>query len=265
MTLPSVLYSVLAAAAISLFAVLIHGLTPSGGAVAFVLLSLIGICGGAAALLTITVSFFLVALVGKAVKRRTAVSLDGVHEKSGARDGVQVAVNGIPAAVMLVLYSVTKDAPFLLAYYAAIAEALGDSLASDVGVLSKRPPRSAITMKPVMRGMSGGVSLLGTLSAATGIAAVTLLYFAFTRASLVPLLSLFAVAFIGVWLDSLLGATVQVRYVCSFCGKATEKTHHCGKATEKAGGISFMNNDAVNLLSGALTVAVAVPVGYLLL
>lgn len=265
MTLPTVLYSVLAAAAISLLAVALRGLKGSGGAVAFVLLSAIGMFGGASALLTITYCFFAVALIGKAVKHRTHPVLDGIHEKDGARDGVQVAVNGIPAALALLLYFVTTNAAFLFAYYAAVAEALGDSLASDVGVLSKHPPKSALTMKPVTRGMSGGVSLLGTLSAVGGIATVAFLYFAFGHVSAVPSLCLVAVALVGVWLDSLLGASLQVRYVCRVCGKATEKTLHCGEATRKTGGVTLLNNDAVNLLSGLFTAVLAVFVGYLVL
>ncbi len=265
MTLPDVLSSLFAAAIISLLAVLVRGLSRSGGTVAFLLLSLIGMLGGGLALTAITLSFFLVALVGKAMKRRTAALIDGIHLKEGARDGVQVAVNGIPALLSAALCFATGEGCFLFAYYAAIAEALGDSLASDVGVLSRRAPRSVLTLKPVARGMSGGVSLLGSLSAFGGASLVAVLYFAFVRAGVTASLLIAAVAFVGVWLDSILGATLQVRYACTVCGKATEKTAHCGMPTEKTGGFTLCNNDTVNLLSGFATAVLAAFVGYFIL
>ena len=37
---------------------------------------------------------------------------------------------------------------------------------------------------------------------------------------------------------------------CDVCGAETEKEEHCGAPTQLVGGLSFINNDTVNLASG---------------
>jgi uncharacterized membrane protein len=69
--------------------------------------------------------------------------------------------------------------------------------------------------------------------------------------------TVFLAGLIGSLADSILGATLQVIYVCAACGRETEKhpTHSCGGQTEKLRGLHWMSNDWVNLgctLSAAL-------------
>ena len=45
---------------------------------------------------------------------------------------------------------------------------LGDTLASELGILSKSRPRLVTTFQPVPPGTNGGMSTLGTLASATG-------------------------------------------------------------------------------------------------
>jgi uncharacterized membrane protein len=61
----------------------------------------------------------------------------------------------------------------------------------------------------------------------------------------------------GSMIDSFLGATMQAQYRCTQCGQYTEKTLHCDTATRQISGRRWMNNDAVNLLSTTLAVAMA--------
>jgi uncharacterized membrane protein len=56
----------------------------------------------------------------------------------------------------------------------------------------------------------------------------------------------------GVLVDSLLGATVQRRRWCPACERQTERTtHDCGTPTAPRGGLAWLDNDMVNLLSNA--------------
>ena len=54
----------------------------------------------------------------------------------------------------------------------------------------------------------------------------------------------------GAVLDSILGATVQMRRWCEQCARETERAlHDCGAATRQARGLEWMDNDLVNFLS----------------
>jgi uncharacterized membrane protein len=65
--------------------------------------------------------------------------------------------------------------------------------------------------------------------------------------------ALFAGGLAGAAADSLLGATVQERRRCSGCGLDTEQhIHSCGAATRHAGGLAWLENDAVNLISSVV-------------
>ena len=53
--------------------------------------------------------------------------------------------------------------------------------------------------------------------------------------------------FFGCVVDSILGSTVQVKYKCQECGEIIEKKEHCNLETKKHSGISFVDNNVVNL------------------
>jgi uncharacterized membrane protein len=65
-------------------------------------------------------------------------------------------------------------------------------------------------------------------------------------------------AFVGVMIDSILGSLIQVKYKCPVCEEITEKPEHCGAPTQKYSGVSFVNNNAVNLISTAVSAALAI-------
>jgi uncharacterized membrane protein len=57
----------------------------------------------------------------------------------------------------------------------------------------------------------------------------------------------------GAFADSILGAAVQLRRWCDRCESPTEQdVHVCGTATRISGGIAWIDNDMVNLLSVVL-------------
>jgi Raf kinase inhibitor-like YbhB/YbcL family protein/uncharacterized protein (TIGR00297 family) len=201
--------------------------------------------------------------------------------KGHRRDAAQVLANGGIAGLCVLLHLVFPFSPWpWLAFAAALAAANADTWATELGVLSKSPPRMINTWKTAERGDSGGISLVGSLAALGGsflIAALAVLIrpdlpYDFGGDYWVAVALLITLAgFGGSLVDSLLGATVQVIYTCPACGKETERhpLHACGTQTVYKRGWRWMNNDAVNafctfsgviiLLLGGLLLPAGVP------
>lgn len=225
-------------------------LTLSGALLAFALLLDILLLGGYAPALYIILVFLLSGLVGacsKPKREKKAPQARGIH---------QVAANGAVAGICLILYGIFDATPFLVAYYAAVAEFFTDTLASDIGIHAKRRPLDLARLKYTERGRSGGVSLLGTAASLLG-AIVCLLLALGAGLSLLGAAIAAATAFLGMLIDSILGSLMQAKYRCRICSAYTEKPTHCHTAAEKIGGFSFMTNSTVNLVSNILTAAIA--------
>jgi uncharacterized protein (TIGR00297 family) len=239
----------LAAAAIAFAAWRAHALTRSGALAAFVVGTLTfayGGLGGALVLLGFFCTSTLLSRVGRTRKRAI-----GELAKGGPRDAWQVLANGGVATIAIVVGGPLGVAAFAGAYAAANADTWG----TEIGMLVQQPPYSILTGKPVGTGMSGGVTLVGTLAECAG----ALLIAALATASW-PSYGLFAAITLagitGAFADSFLGATLQERRWCPACERECENDPHaCGAATEHRRGISWIGNDAVNLTataSGAL-------------
>lgn len=178
-----------------------------------------------------------------------------ITEKNNTRDAWQVLANSFPSLVCLILFFFTQNELFLIAFVSGIAGATADTWASEIGILSKKPPRSIITLNVLEPGLSGGVSLLGSISSFFGsflIAGVFALVYPFYF--VIP----FICGVIGSLVDSFLGATIQVKYRCLVCGTITEKTIHHQQSTQKISGFSWLANDWVNFLSGVFTVLLSI-------
>lgn len=232
-------------------------LTLYGALEAIVLIVFSGWMGGWFGLSYLLIAYFSIAIIDKCFKRKTDSIFCDINKKSGARDHIQVAANGAAGLLWILLYGITHKYGFLLGYAVAIAQALSDSVASDVGVLSKSEPVSICRFRRVERGMSGGVSLLGTVSGLAAGAFCGAIYFCFFRdwkgAALVVLFS-----FLGNLIDSVLGDLFQEKFRCSCCGKLTEKTVHCGADAKRVSGVIGLDNCMVNLISNFLASALVV-------
>ncbi|MBV9601539.1 MAG: DUF92 domain-containing protein [Chloroflexi bacterium] len=207
-------------------------------------------CGGlpaAGALLAFFGTSSALSRVGERRKR----GLPLAQAKGSRRDAWQVLANGGVAT----LCAVAGQPQGLVG---ALAAAGADTWATELGLLSRSPPRLVTSLRRVPAGTSGGVTPLGLLASVGGAVAVGAGYAALggeasaLRRSLVGGLS-------GALVDSLLGATLQAEYWCAGCQSATEDSRHprCGSRTRLRRGYRWLSNDAVNALATLVGAGIA--------
>lgn len=169
------------------------------------------------------------------------------------RTAKQVLAVGLIAVCFLVVYRFTQIPLFIYLYALTLAEQFADSVASDVGRLTKGKNFNILTFKQINKGISGGVSLLGTLCALVASFALPLVAVAYGIVDWTAYAVIGGLAFVGTLVDSVLGAAVQSLYVCNNCGEQTEVAVHCGVSARLTKGIAVVDNTAVNFLTGAIT------------
>ena len=228
-------------------------LTPGGLALAGALALVICFCGGLAGYLALAATFVFTIAAGKLSGARRERVEKRLHAKIGRRDAVQIFCNVFTGAAMLMLWRVTAYRGFLWAYGGAMAASLADSMASELGVLSRRAPRDILTWKPVQAGLSGGVTALGFAMSALGAALVALCFsLPADGPGFACFLDVTAAGFFAAVCDSALGSGVQVKYRCGVCGALTEKPVHCSVPGAPERGVRWMTNDTVNFCNNLL-------------
>ncbi|MGA8943334.1 MAG: DUF92 domain-containing protein [Thermoactinomyces sp.] len=206
--------------------------------------------------LTVLLAFFISSTLLTKYRSSFKKQLEeDLYEKTGTRDWQQVLANGAMGMVCAFLYWLYPSEELTFAYYASFAAANADTWASEIGVLSKKPPISIIHFRRVERGISGGVSLRGLVASVLGACLIGLLYGFFTSDWHGTLL-LTLIGFAASLLDSVLGAVFQPLYFNRQKGILTEKAREADKMNEKVKGISWFDNDVVNLVC-SVTASVA--------
>ncbi|MBQ4066128.1 MAG: DUF92 domain-containing protein [Clostridia bacterium] len=252
-----VIVGAVAGALTAFLTVKVKALTLPAALLAVVIILCSCVFGGWFGLTLLLSAYLTIAVVDRALKERTSSVFKSINKKSGPRDIVQVAANGIPATVCIVLYGITEERAFLVGFSVALTEALADSIASDVGVLSKSEPVSICRFKRISRGLSGGVSFLGTASSFAATVLCALLYFVFFK-NMGEALAVLAFGNLGCLADSIIGDLLQEKLTCKKCGALTEKPVHCDTETVHASGIPGLDNCAVNLLSNTFAAGASV-------
>lgn len=236
---------------LAIFGYLKKAMTKSALILAFIFAFLITYFGGISSFLILVIVFLGTVIASKIRKKeRLQINKDTI-EKSGQKDLFQIVANVGAGTITLILYGIYKE-PFLLVVYASImAESLADTLASDIGVLSSKNPINIITLKRSEPGISGNISFLGLASSFIGSFIIAIIFIIFNF-NIKYLIIITLSGFLGALCDSILGATIQVKYKCQNCSKITEKKHHCKKETIYYKGLKIINNDIVNLLSNII-------------
>ncbi len=193
------------------------------------------------------------------------------------RDIGQTLANGGLGAILAVASARYPDPLLFAAFVGAMAAVNADTWATELGILSRVPPRLITTGKVVVPGTSGGVTRLGIWASLGGALLIGAVATALVqvasllsgsgwslRAILYPLLAIVG-GLAGSLFDSLLGATVQGIYYCDRCAKETESSiHRCGQTARPLRGWGWLNNDEVNFLASLVGALAAASLAWIL-
>lgn len=241
----------------------------SGALATFVLGAVVFGWGGWAFSLPLLAFFVLSSLLSRfGARRKRAAS--GAFQKGHRRDFGQVVANGGVPGLLVVLWYLDPQPLWYSLFLGAVAAVTADTWATEIGLLSRRPPRLITTLQTVAAGTSGAISGLGLFGAGLGAFTIAMLgaalqfgepgqRFGFSGIAFITLAGVLAHLF-----DSLLGATIQAQRICPTCGKISEKRGECcGAERQPHSGWHWVDNDVVNgvcALCGVLAVLLAMPV-----
>lgn len=184
------------------------------------------------------------------------------YKKDKARTFLQVLINGGLGTLFIILYGIFKQRYLLIVSVISLSGCFIDSISSDVGVLSKSNPYDFIKRRVTQKGISGGVSVLGTVSALICSFIVAFATYKYLNLTYSYLFIITGLIFLQTIVDSILGSLFQAKYRCIKCKMMTEKLEHCNKKTKLIEGFSWVNNNMVNFISSVIVTLLAFLILY---
>lgn len=238
-----------------------HSLTFSG-VLASILIGGVALFLGGWDCFTILLAFLVLGVAFTKYRRGEKEQGALIQEKGGVRSWVNVLANGGPPAISIMLEHVFRMEVLPVFFLTAVCSAAADTLATEIGLLSSSKPRLITDLRRrVEKGFSGGVTLLGTVAGLLGSLVITLVSLTLYLANAPGMLSAVSdfkrltVAcstggFLGMVIDSLLGATVQEAYVSKDGERMCEHPEHGEYVLIK--GLKGFDNHVVNFVSSFL-------------
>lgn len=180
--------------------------------------------------------------------------------KSGKpRDAIQVWSNGGIYSLIALLHLLLPEEHFctLIALQCiSLSVCFSDTWASEIGMGFNHQPKDIITGKSLPQGISGGITLPGTLGGmlgAAGMSLISVLILPSPCKSSNMAWIIFLGGFLGMIIDSILGSVFQAKYT----NQAKRIHEESDGFSTLISGFSWMNNDLVNFLSNLLIVLIA--------
>jgi len=194
------------------------GTASIAGMLTGILLGLVTIVLGGYGWFAVLIAFFAIGGLSTKFRYERKKELGVAEDNDGARGSGNVlgnaavalaAVLGYAASTATLLPGDLEASLFLFAFAGSISTAMSDTLSSEIGSIFDRP-RLITTLEPVEPGTDGGVTWQGELAGLLGAAIVAALAYAvFPEVDTVGAAIVVAAGFIGMTVDSLLGATLE--------------------------------------------------------
>jgi uncharacterized protein (TIGR00297 family) len=246
------LYAYLAASIAILAVAFRRGAITADGAVAALLTALTLYALGGVWVGVSLLAFFVLGSFASGLKNSRKRAAEQLQADTGARNWKRVLANSLPASALVWVAYVGNEPRLILAAMTVFAAAAADTFSSELGMLSTGRVFSVLTGRPIERGLSGGVSLAGLGAGLLGSVLLSLL--ALPMFGWQGFLFSAAMGFAGSILDSVLGASLQVKF--SGANGATQEMPAFAGAAPTAG-LSVITNSAVNLLSLSVIASLA--------
>ncbi|MBP7168441.1 MAG: DUF92 domain-containing protein [Bacteroidia bacterium] len=222
-----------------------------GGVIASILTGLTLLyCGGISVLIPLIFFFLSGSLLSRILPPRHQSD-----NKSGkARDAVQVFANGgVYTTIALIHYFYPHPSlPVLMAI--TLSTATSDTWASDIGLGIPSATYNISNFRLISPGVSGGISITGTLGGLAGALSIALLYYYIINQNLLHTIYITAAGFTGMITDSLLGAKLQAKYYQPQTGHWSDNSN---PHYQHQSGFSTITNDHINLISQIILCTVA--------
>ncbi len=188
---------------------------------------------------------------------------ESVKAESFARTARQVFSNGLSPMLCFGVYFITDAPVFLLAAMSGIAAAMSDTASSEIGRRRSEFAYRIGSFKKIQSGQSGGVSLSGTLAG---------IFFSFLIAILggliSPIIGVYDILLIGSvgvagnFVDSVVGDRFQLKARSN--GAEPWMDYNETSAARFFKGVSWIDNDRVNLISTTASCILAMMVAMLI-
>ncbi len=183
----------------------------------------------------------------------TSAILEHYHnipKEEKVKSFVQVMENAIPFIMFGLMYYGTNSEVALVCLYTAIAGACSDTWGSGIGYYSKEKVLNVLTFKPIKKGESGGITMLGTFGEFLGALAIALMSLLLGGKNMVArALIILVFGFFTAYLDSIFGILLQVKYYNKKTGDLKETKPKDMTGYEKISGYGFIDNSMVNFLT----------------
>ncbi|MBI4258005.1 MAG: DUF92 domain-containing protein [Thaumarchaeota archaeon] len=232
------------------------------GSIAGVCMALAIFFGGGWRWLGLLLIFFGLATFFTKFRRDYKKTLGGVQEQETIRGVRNAVANGSVAAAAAIAEGLIGGNIFGAVFLGALATSTADTLATEIGLLSREKPRLIISLgTTVPPGTSGGITVVGTLVGISSAILISIIAVIINAASIIPAKMLLAGSIggiAGVISDSFYGASLQGRYKCGACGTVSESRRHHDAKGVPVQGIGWIENNTVNFLSTLTGAVVAV-------
>lgn len=204
-------------------------------------------------------AFFL--LSSSLISRIPFLKGKGKATKAGRpRDWKQVFCNGAVYGILSTVYSLSPavyQSDMYLLMLISMAVATSDTWASEIGVGFGGKVIDLVRLKSVDAGISGGISLAGTIGSMLGAFAIAAFSFFLLADAANPSFVFLLIAtagFLGMLADSFLGSVFQGKYIKS----TGEWSDFATQDSRLKSGFQMIDNDLVNLISQIIIIAIII-------